>query len=98
VEERGALRFHVLLPAHLEWGASIPNPQKQSVHITNLQGSICWDLQAKGANGCGTPREGSAPGGLITRFRDGRTWFSIHDPGGSFSDNQGFVEFDVTIR
>ena len=107
VEERGPGRYHIVLPANLEWGASIPNASGQAVVVTNARGTICWDLKARGAEGCSGPLVDVAigageaeakPGALIRRDQDDRTYFSINDPSGNFDDNEGFVEFDVELR
>jgi hypothetical protein len=68
VEPTGPGAWHIVLPAHLEWPASVP---AANVQISNIRGMVCWDLAGSGAEGCG----GAAA--LITRVRDGRTWFSV---------------------
>jgi hypothetical protein len=92
VEERGGGLFHVVLPAHLEWGASVPNPDGRAFEIVNGQGLVCWDV-ARGNEGCGGP-----DGALLSRTAGGRTHFSIKDAGGNFTDNQGYFEFDVRLK
>lgn len=108
VEERNPGVFHIVLPAHLEWGAHIPNSAGRRVVITNAQGSACWgsDFQAS----CGGPGGVAAAAGarldpnhpigaLITKSERGRTWFSLNGlKGRGFRDNQGFYEFDVRIE
>jgi Legume lectin domain len=109
VEPKGA-RYHVVLPANLEWGASVPNPSGRTALVTNSHGIVCWDLQA-GEAGCSSPSgistdagrgfvEPSAPAGaLILRTREGRTWFSVnHRANTSVNDNEGFFEFDVELK
>jgi hypothetical protein len=109
VEPRGT-GYHVVLPANLEWGASVPNPSGRTAVVTNSHGIICWDLQA-GEAGCSGPSgistdagrgfvEPSAPAGaLIQRNREGRTWFSVnHRINSSVTDNEGFFEFDVELK
>ena len=93
VEETGAGRYHVVLPAHLEWGASVPNPAGRKAVITNAVGAVCWDVKSRGAEGCGGPAKA-----LVTRNRGGRTWFSVNDRNGAFGDNEGYFEFDVEVR
>ncbi len=93
VVEQTKTGYHVVLPANLEWGASIQNPSGQAVKITNAQGIACWDLQARGSDGCSGPASG-----LIMENHDGRTWFSVNGHGGSFKENQGFYEFDVEVK
>lgn len=100
VEETGPDAYHVVLPANLEWGASIPNPTGRPVDIQNVHGIVCWNLQALGAQGCnGSAGNQSGTGGaLISRNKDGRTWFSVDDRTGDFRDNEGFFEFDARLR
>jgi Legume lectin domain len=109
VEERGPGQFHVILPAHLPWGASIPNPNGRSVSVSRPQGYVCWDPQAR--EGCSGP-EGIAPadsggllvpgsnlGALVMKPEKGRTWFSVNGtPGRGFSANEGAFEFDVVLK
>jgi hypothetical protein len=95
VQEVAPGRFHIVLPAHLEWGASVPNPNNRPVAISNVHGTVCWDLAARGADGCA---HDATTGALIHRTRDGRTQFSMKDQSGAFADNQGFFEFDVQLQ
>jgi hypothetical protein len=92
VERTGEGRYHIILPATMEWGASVPHPARSEVVFSNVRGSVCWDVRARGAEGCG------GPGSLIMESRDGRAWFSVRDRAGAFADNEGFLEFDVEIR
>jgi len=90
VDAIGPGRFHVILPAHLEWGASVPNPAGGTAVITNARGNVCWDLEALGPMGCNGPagnglRSGAgfvAPeeqaGALIQRTANGQTSFSVN--------------------
>ena len=55
VEETQPGRYHVVLPANVEWGASIPNPSHRDVVVDNARGTVCWDLLARGAEGCSGP-------------------------------------------
>lgn len=102
--------YHVILPANLEWGASIPNPQGREIVVTNARGIACWDVQAPGTRGCSGPA-GNAPsagpgflsadapaGTLIMKTRDGYTWLSVNGRGAGFSGNEGFYEFDLEIK
>jgi hypothetical protein len=109
IEEVGYGRYHVILPAHLEWGAAIPNPSARPVSIANSVGTICWDLESRGAEGCNGPAGSAAEsaglldrarkaGALITKTESGRTFFSVNDRAGNFRDNEGYFEFDVEIR
>lgn len=114
--ERGAIErtgtgYHVVLPANLEWGVSIPNPQARKVVVTNAHGIACWDLKAPGSAGCSGPSGNIVPAGagflvadaaageLVMKTRDGHTWFSVNGHSGiGFKDNEGFYEFDLEIK
>ncbi len=94
VEETGPGRYHIVLPANLEWAASIPNPRRRRVETTNARGFICWDA-ARGALGCGGPSATT----LITRTRRGRTEFSVNKRlGGFVAGYQGYFEFDAKLN
>jgi hypothetical protein len=110
VEPKGA-GYHIVLPANLEWGVSIPNPSERTVVVTNAHGIVCWDSRAQGSEGCSGPSGNGSPtgagflvedapaGALITKTRDGRTWFSVNARSGRvFRDNEGFYEFDLEIK
>jgi hypothetical protein len=98
----------VLLPANAEWGASIANPAGKQVVVKDARGTVCWDLQARGADGCNGPDgNGSAAGAdfvapdaqagaLVVKTRNGRTYFSVNDR--AFADNEGYFEFEVVLR
>ncbi|MBC7924448.1 MAG: hypothetical protein H7039_02220 [Bryobacteraceae bacterium] len=90
VQQTGPNEFHVVLPAHLEWGAEIPNPTGREVVVKDARGTICLDL--KGEEPCTGP-QGSA---LLMRTQKGRTSFSVNDR--TFGNNQGFFEFDVQLQ
>ena len=108
--ERTSSGYHVILPAHLEWAASVPNPTGRAVEITPARGIACWDLKTRGVSGCGGPFGSKEPAGigflaaesgagnLIMRTRDGHIWFSVNGRSGAFQENQGFYEFDLEIR
>ena len=93
VEQTGAGTWHVVLPAHLAWSASIPTPAGRQAVVSNARGMVCWDLERLGAEGCGGPAAA-----LETRERNGRTWFSVKDQSGRFADNEGHLEFDVEVK
>jgi hypothetical protein len=93
VVERTDQGYHIVLPANLEWGASIPNPSCQAVEIANAHGIACWDVKAKGSDGCSGPANG-----LIMENHGGRAWFSVSAHGGNFQQNEGFYEFDVVMK
>jgi hypothetical protein len=98
-------RFHIVLPANLEWGASVANPSGREVAIDNPRGTVCWDLKGRGATGCsgpdgsphiaGTLDKDKPAGALIVKTEKGRTWFSVNDT--AFDDNEGYFEFEVAI-
>jgi hypothetical protein len=110
VVERNGSTYHVLLPANREWGASIVNPAGRTVEVTNAHGIVCWDVKARGSDGCSGPSGGASAGGagfldpgaaagaLIVATRDGRTWFSANGLRGLFKDNEGFYEFDAEMK
>lgn len=113
VEQTTPDQYHIVLPAHLEWGASIPNPSGRQVVINDAHGTVCHDLAGRGSDGCGGPfgRQASPPGGsvfivpaarpgaLVFKTEGGRTLFSVNDIRASgFSDNQGYFEFDVRLQ
>jgi hypothetical protein len=93
VVEPREMGYHIVLPGNLEWGASIPNPAGRTVTIENDHGIVCQDFKTQGSNGCSGPA-----GALIMTNRDGRTWFSVNGQKGDFKNNEGFYEFDVSIR
>jgi hypothetical protein len=102
-------RYHVVLPANAEWGASVENPHGAPVAITNAHGIACWDVKARGSAGCSGPSgagdsagpgflvPGAPSGALVNNSRGGRTWFSVNGSGGTFEANEGFYEFDVEL-
>lgn len=94
VEQTAEDSYHIVLPANLEWGASIPNPGNRRVAISNAHGTVCWDLERSGPEGCGGPAVA-----LAMKTVDDKTYFSVKDlPGKAFTDNQGFFEFDVQMQ
>jgi hypothetical protein len=84
IEQDGGV-YHIILPAHLGWGASIPCSPGQAVVVTNAHGIVCWDLQARGSGDCSGPSGSGKPAGteflqantpagaLITRTREVRS-------------------------
>ena len=92
VEDKGGGQYHIVLPANLDWGASVPNPAGTQVSISNAHGTACWDFEGLGAEGCSGPK-----GAILTREREGRTYFTVKDPGRRYEDNQGYFEFDVVV-
>ncbi len=111
VVERREGGYHVILPANVEWGASIPDQPGRTVVVTNAHGIACWDIRARGSEGCSGP-SGNGPsadagfiaadspaGALLMRTREGHVWFSVNGPrGAQFKNNQGFYEFDLDIK
>jgi hypothetical protein len=108
VEERRPGEYHVVLPAHLEWGASVPNRSGRPVSISNARGTVCWDLKMRGDEGCSGPegagiankefvRPDRQAGALVMKTGHGRTWFSVNDRSRGFGDNQGYFEFEVRV-
>ena len=80
------------------------NPSGRDVVIGDARGTVCWDLQGRGAEGCNGPHgsptvagrldKEKPAGALITKSRGGRTYFSVN---GECKDNEGYFEFDVTV-
>jgi Legume lectin domain len=102
--------YHIVLPANLQWGASIPNPSGKPVIVTNAKGIVCWDAKLT-SEGCSGPTgndgvakrgfldEEKAPGALIMKTENGQTLFSINGrPDLGFTSSEGFYEFDVRIE
>jgi hypothetical protein len=109
VEAKGPGEYHIVLPAQLEWGASIPTPPGSSVALGGVTGTVCLDFQGPqschGSLGDGKPAgEGylvpqEAAGALVSKTADGRTYFSVNGrSGASFQAHQGYFEFEVTVR
>lgn len=100
VTETGVGTYHVILPANLEWGATVAS---DTAVITNARGTICWDAtHCNGPDGNsviagdGFLAPGRPQGALIVRTKDGKTDFSVN--GRNAADNQGFFEFDVARK
>ena len=53
----------MILPAQLEWGASIPNPGGRPVVIENARGMICQTLRTVDSASCSGP-DGIRPDGM----------------------------------
>jgi hypothetical protein len=110
VEQKGD-GYHIVLPANLEWGVSIPNPSGRPVMVTNAKGIVCWDLNAPASQGCSGPSgnarvagngflaEDEAAGALMMKTRNGHTWFTVNGHNGiAFNNNEGFYEFDLEVK
>ena len=85
VEHREA-GYHVILPGNLEWGASNPSPPGRTVVVTKAHGSGCWDLGARGPDGCSGPSGNGTPvgGGFLAakgQVADERLTNWSHPPG-----------------
>jgi hypothetical protein len=110
VEAAGPAQYHILLPAQLEWGASIPLPAASASSVHGAVGTVCLDSESRSTSSCTGPQGTGVRGGagflapdeaigaLVGKTMDGRAWFSVNDrPGAAFQNHQGFFEFDVTI-
>jgi hypothetical protein len=75
VEERGPGYYHVILPAQLEWGASVPNPAGSQVTIENARGMICQALGTDDSESC------SGPDGIRLDGVDQRSMGPLVQPG-----------------
>ena len=108
VEETGPRQYHIILPANVEWGATVPGP---GATIKNARGTVCWNLKSSGSAGCSGPAgsgimategylaPGEKAGALISEQRGGRTYFSVNDRSGAgFNENEGYFEFDVEVQ
>lgn len=109
VQEQGQVQFHIILPAQLEWGASIPAAPRATVTVRGATGTVCLDSQSRSTSSCNGPR-GNGPnagpdflaldaavGALISKTVGDRTYFSVNDRSGpDFQKHEGYFEFDVT--
>jgi len=94
VNEASPGRFHVMLPAHLEGGASIPNPRAREAAISNAKGIVCL-----AANPAATPQCAGPSELLNARSANGRTYFEVRATAEApLTQRQGFFEFDVELR
>lgn len=108
VEERTPGQFHILLPAQMEWGVSVPTSAGSKVVVRDVRGTVCLKSEPEscgGSEGKGPPAgEGflvpHAPAGsLVFKTEAGRTYFSVNDRSGTaFQSHNGFFEFDVAIQ
>jgi hypothetical protein len=63
IRQTGPGQYHVYLPAQLEWGASVPNPDEAPVRVFNVTGTVCWDPRLRHVSGCNGPAgNGIVPG------------------------------------
>jgi hypothetical protein len=91
VEATDGGRFHIVLPANLKSGTSIPNPQNRRVSVTDVSGTVCRNPHAAIADVCSD----AAPGDLTSNWKDSRTYFSIK---GASESSEGYFEFDVRLQ
>jgi hypothetical protein len=110
VEARGPGNYHIVLPAQLEWGASVPTPAGASVTVSGAGGTVCLDVQScstgsrigpqgSGSSGPDFLAPGKAVGALVSKTTGGRTYFSVNDRSGlTFQNHEGYFEFNVTIQ
>ncbi len=111
VEARGPGRYHVLLPAHLEWAVSIPVPVGAIVTVSGATGIVCLDFRLQGPASCSGPQGSGAASGegflvpekpagaLVSKRADDRTYFSVNGRrGAAFRHQDGYFEFDVAIH
>jgi hypothetical protein len=107
VEERAGGHYAVLLPAQMEWGASVPTPAGRKAVVREIKGTVCLKDAAescvgpegKGPAGAGFLVPGAPAGSLVIKTNGGRTYFSVNDrSGAAFRNHEGYFEFDVTFR
>ena len=111
VRETGRGQYHVLLPAHLEWGVSIAMPSGKGVNVLRPMGTVCLDSQSGNASSCSGPegrgqRSGEgflapdkAAGALVRKITGSHVYFSVNDRSGTgFQKHQGYFEFDVVVK
>ena len=94
-EANGSGQYHVVLPAHLEWGVSMPNPERRKVSVRNVTGVVCLDEQSRSTSMCNGPSgngqrasgdfllPGGAMGALVSKTAGGRTYFSVNGQSGA---------------
>ena len=66
VEQKGSGSYHIVLPANLAWGASVPG---SNAVVSNARGIVCRE-------DCIGPADG-----LISKMKDGRVYFSVNGGG-----------------
>jgi hypothetical protein len=111
IKELGKGRYHVILPAQAEWGASILTPPGGTATVSAASGTVCLNSQSRSTSSCNGPSGiGShadsgflAPdqpaGALVVKTAGDRTYFSVNDrSGAAFQQHEGYFEFDVTIK
>ncbi len=111
VKETRPGEYHVILPAQMEWGVSVPTPTGATATISGAVGTACLDAESRSTSSCNGPsgdgtRAGTeyvAPnagvGALVSKTTGGRTYFAVNDRrGASFQNHQGYFEFDVNVK
>jgi hypothetical protein len=104
-EEQSSGEFHVILPASSEWSISVPDAHGTAA-IHAAQGTVCLSSNAcAGPQGIGSAAgpgflaQDKPAGALLSKFIEGRTYFSVnHRTGAPFRDHEGYFEFDVSVR
>jgi hypothetical protein len=110
VKDVAAGKYHVILPAHLEWGVSIYVPPGNNVTVSGSTGTVCLDSQSRRTSSCNGPQgdgklagEGflspdNDAGALISKTIGNRAYFSVNGRSGAdFKKQQGYFEFDVSL-
>jgi hypothetical protein len=103
--------YYVVLPAQLQWGASVPTPAGATVTFRGAAGTVCLDAASQAAGKCNGPLgngetagagfvvPGGAGGALVRKTVDGRTYFSVNGRDGDwFQKHQGYFEFNVVVK
>jgi len=106
VEAKEDGHYHVVLPAQVEWGASVPTPAGVKVTIQKASGVVCLE-----AGRCNGPMGGGPPAGegfvapkqpagaLVGNVVGTRTYFTVNDVSGpAFAKHEGYFEFDVIFH
>jgi hypothetical protein len=98
IQEKAAGEYHVYLPANLEWGVRLPNPNNTPVHVYNIKGYVCWDPRLRASTGC----NGAAGNGVIPGPdpEGGAAFVDPQKPAGAFLVRNfgGRTEFTVNDR
>ncbi len=104
-EQKAPGEFHVILPASSEWSISVPDNESKAI-IHAAEGTVCLSSdECSGPAGFGylagpgflAPDK--RPGALISKWINGRIYFSVnHRRGAPFRDHEGYFEFDVSTH
>jgi hypothetical protein len=111
VREIAAGQYHVILPAQLEWGVSIPVPDGKSATVHGSKGTVCLDSQFRSTSSCNGPQGDGKPAGegflspsnsagaLVSRTTGGYAYFSVNGHSGAdFQKHAGYFEFNVLVK